>query len=275
MSAGTCSQSATSSLRQRWNSIQFKGRVAATLVKLKAKSTLSTGEVVVDYGWAKLPFTNDGDLQEAIYHAYAGEWHAKAVAGLSGYVRPGNCVLDVGANLGFMSLIFRELVGAEGKILAFEPSARTFKKLQRVLELNQCVNVTVYQKGCGDKGMKMALYQTAMASGNASVLGSTGEHKRGESEEIEIVRLDEFVAPLTRRVDFVKIDTEGFEPAVLRGADGLMRRDRPIFQIELNSEFKAACLESMSILKGSGYRFLNEPDLEAGPVLDDFIAVPN
>jgi FkbM family methyltransferase len=228
----------------------------------------------MDYGWAKLPFTNDGDLQEAIYHAYEREWHDKAVAGLKEHLHPGQCVVDVGANLGFMSLIFRELVGPLGKILAFEPSTRTSRKLQRVLELNQARNVTPYQKGCGEKAGKMTLYQTALASGNASVLGSTREHERGAGEQIEIVRLDEFVLPLAVKVNFVKIDTEGFEPAVLRGAEALIRRDRPIFQIELNSEFKKASRESLSILKATGYRILDEPDLEAGPVLDDFIAVP-
>jgi FkbM family methyltransferase len=261
-------------MQQAWDSLWFKARVAITLLRLKLRFRLNGGELAVDYGWAKLPFTNDGDLQEAMYHAHAKAWHAKAVADLAAHIRPGGCVLDVGANLGFMSLIFRELVGPDGTVLAFEPSAATFRKLQRVFELNQCRNITAYNKGCGDHAAQMTLYHTGLSSGNSSVLGSTGEHQRGRSEPIEIVRLDEFVLPLAPKVDFIKIDTEGFEPAVLRGATGLVRRDRPIFHIELNSEFVDPCRESISILESYGYRFLNKPDLEAGHVLDDFTAVP-
>ena len=261
-------------LRRITDALRFRFKIMAALLRLKLQRRGPDGELVVSYSWAKLPFTNDGDLQEIIYHAHFDEWHAKVLKELGSYIKPGDCVVDVGANLGFMALIFSELVGKDGAVLAFEPSAKTFRKLERTLAVNHCANVKAHNLGCGDKPARMTLFQTAGASGNASLLGTTSDHTRTGGEEIEIVRLDDLLLPESRQVNFMKMDVEGFEPSVLRGAKGLIQRDRPIICIELNTEFKQSGMESIAILKSLGYRILNEPNLEAGYVLDDFIALP-
>src|SRR6516162_2539765 len=88
-----------SSLDRVTEGISFRVRIAAALTRLKLKYFVTRKEVVVDYGWAKLPFTNDGDLQEAIYHGHARVWHQKELAALSPWISKGASIVDVGANL--------------------------------------------------------------------------------------------------------------------------------------------------------------------------------
>src|SRR4051794_5393330 len=108
---------------------------------LKARSAIQ-GEYVADYGWIRLPYTGDGDLQEVYYHANQAAWHDKDSAIFRSLVIPGTTVVDVGANLGFVTTMLSACAGPRGRVLAFEPSKATFGKLRRVVEINELRNVS-------------------------------------------------------------------------------------------------------------------------------------
>ncbi len=73
------------------------------------------------------------------------------------------------------------------------------------------------------------------------------------SEEIKITTLDKYLAKLSGRISFIKIDTEGYEPQVLRGAKELIKRDKPTIYIELGGDHQKSSLEALQIMKELDY----------------------
>ena len=253
--------------------LQNRARHLYKLAKLKARWRLGRGSLVEDYGWVRLGFSNDGDLQELWYHINCMEWHANEVAALRRFVRPGATIVDVGANLGFTVAIFAELAGPAGRVLAFEPSLRTFAKLKRTIEINGLANVKAFDCGCGDSNSVESLVSPDASSGHRSLL--IEPHAAHQSSEpVKLVRLDDMMRAEAAQVDLLKIDTEGYEPQVLRGAHDLLRRDRPVVYIELCDEYRRSSAQAIELLREAGYRFPIEPDLGRAANGANFIAVP-
>lgn len=245
----------------------------AKLLELRAQRALARRPIVRDYGWIRLPFVGDGDRQEILYHLHGHDWHRNERDQLEGVLRPGDTVVDVGANMGFMTALFCELIGPGGRVFAFEPSKPVFEKLERVIALNGLSNVEAVNRGCGDASATGTLHQISRSSGHGSLVVPSSESEAGPTEEIELVRLDAFVAARGIRVDFVKIDTEGYEATVLRGAQEMLARDKPTLYIELAQEYEASSREAVRMLTELGYRFTTEPDLERAHNGDNFLAV--
>lgn len=154
-------------------------------------------------------------------------------------LRPGDVVADAGANFGIYTVIAAKLVGADGRVLAFEPNAGVMPVLRRNVELNGFTNVRLFQEALSDSEGRVQLYHYADLGpvGYAIAPGETGD--KG-SETVTTVSLD---AALQReeltRVDFLKLDIEGAELAALRGAKELFDRCRPVIVFELNPEAAA------------------------------------
>ncbi len=205
------------------------------------------GDVFVDYGWGSLIYTGDGDAQEVKYHLKAAEWRRQAIADFGPLVSPGDTVVDVGANLGLLSLILASLVGPGGRVIALEPSARTFAKLERTIERNGLSEVvTALNAGCGAEPGAVTLHQVGASSGNASIVGGDGP-----GEEVALIRLDDLELPSD--VALVKIDTEGFESQVLHGGARLLAEQRPTIYIELGGHYLESTLEAIALLEELGY----------------------
>jgi hypothetical protein len=92
--------------------------------------------------------------------------------------------------------------------------------------------------------------------------------------EIEIDTLDHVILPLVSRVDFLKIDTEGFEDQVLAGAEAVVTRYRPIVYIELSQEYGDSSAQAVTWLRARGYTFERDPDLASAHNGDNFLAIP-
>ena len=140
------------------------------------------------------------------------------------FVGPGDNVIDIGAHFGIYTVALASQVGPAGCVLAIEPSSRAFAILRRNVELNSLGNVETIQAAVSDKNGQVTFFNTADPSRSSLVAGS------GNQEEVRAVRLDSLKAP--RPVRFIKIDVEGAEPVALRGAEGILRADRPIIQFE-------------------------------------------
>jgi FkbM family methyltransferase len=226
----------------------------------------------VDYGWMRLPFHGDGDRQEVFYHLNGKEWWENERAILSRYVKQGDIAVDVGANLGFMAGVLSGLVGSNGQVHSFEPSPTVYAKLGEVIKANKYNNVSAYNVGCGESEGTMTLNCTA-SSGNSTLHSSKDvEHEIRSTQEVRIVRLDDFFAIKLQRLDLLKIDTEGFEDAVLAGAVGLLRKFTPTIYLELTSEYLDSSQRAVRILRENGYLFEREPILEQCHNGENFIA---
>lgn len=243
----------------------------------KLRHALSNRTVWIRCGPILLPVTGDGDNQVPHYYVYGKKWWHYEENLLTPYIKPGSVAVDVGANHGFLTALFSKLAGPAGKIFSFEPSPVVFTKLSAMVAKNQLANVTLIHAGCGSQSGQMTLY-TPQSSGNASLRPENLQVKDGQrgslSESIvRVVKLDDQLPSLTR-LDFVKIDTEGFEDEVLAGMRDLIARFRPVFYIELCNEFRSSSERAAAILRELNYRFVPELDLEHSGNGESYLAIP-
>ena len=143
-----------------------------------------------------------------------------------------------------------------------------------MVEKNQLRNVQCFNLGCGSaRGRETLLVPSS--SGNATIR-RTGVSLADVCREIniEIDTLDHVILPLTPKVDFLKIDTEGFEDQVLAGSDEIVARDRPVIYLELSHEYGDPSARAIAWLRGRGYTFERDPDLASAHNGDNFLAIP-
>ena len=144
-------------------------------------------------------------------------------------LREGMTVMDVGANLGLYSLLASRAVGPSGKVYAFEPVPEIFTRLKEHIVLNNATNVIPVPIALSDeKGtVKMSVMR-----GESSFF----RHLSEKFVEVQVERLDDFVEREgIERVDAIKIDVEGAELKVIRGADKTIRRYKPILMVEIQA----------------------------------------
>jgi FkbM family methyltransferase len=221
-----------------------------------------------------MPFHGDGDLQELNYQLNGKEWWDKDLRLISPYLGAGGVAVDVGANLGFVSGILSALTGPYGHVYSFEPSPATYAKLVEVISANHYANISPFNMGCGRDEGSMVLYCPS-SSGNATMRPDTNmELATREKQTVRIVKLDDFLGSKLQRLDFLKIDTEGYEDEVLAGAVGLLREFNPIIYIELGSQYLTSSKEAVRLLRDHGYTFDRELVLEESFSGENFFALP-
>lgn len=204
-------------------------------------------------------------------------------------LQPGMTVLDIGAHHGFYTLLASRKVGDGGRVLAFEPSPRERRKLLRHLRLNRCTNVQVKACALGSAQGESDLFVVIGYETGFNSLRPPDTPEPTQRVRVTVSTLD---ACLERekmeRVDFVKLDVEGGEMEVLKGAAGLLaRRPRPFLLCEVQEirtrPWGYAAREIIEFLRSRGYRWF-APQLEGSlmPVPVDqvefdgnFVAVPD
>lgn len=210
------------------------------------------------------------------------------------YFRNEIVFLDVGANIGFFSIVAAKLFPGMS-VHAFEPNRSVYARLQRNIALNQnLTNLETFPFALSNFTGNTTLYTPSQEDFNQG-LSSLGGEIDGVTNEIsqivEVKQIDEIYADSIRPVSIIKIDVQGFEPEVLRGGEKTIRRFRPVIVLEHNDDlFKSASdaqLKKDSLKAFSeelGYRSfyvsLYSPSLLAPvqwerPLNGDLLALPN
>jgi len=174
-----------------------------------------------------------------------GDYETAQVEAVLGVIREGDIVYDIGAHLGYYTMLASQAVGPSGRVFAFEPRPVNVLCLRRHLRLNRCDNVEILQVCVGDRSGG-ARFDTRCGTGR-------GRLSADGNLLVETVTLDELV--VSGRLpppSFVKIDVEGAEKLVLAGAAEVIRRHRPAFAVSTHSEdLRRQCAD---ILSDHGYR---------------------
>jgi FkbM family methyltransferase len=165
-------------------------------------------------------------------------------------IRKDGIVLDIGANVGYYTLMAARGVGAGGRVIAFEPSPRNFSFLRKHLEINNIRNAECQQLALSNEvgTARFAadidpVAQRMTSSGNISVKTTT---------------IDEFLAGANIKVDLIKIDVEGAELKVLQGARNTLQKMRPKVFIETHDRFESGVHQQCEkFLLELGYRVEN------------------
>lgn len=144
------------------------------------------------------------------------------------YVKPGDWVIDVGANIGVYTKRFSDLVGPAGRVLAFEPIPETFALLVSNMELLRVQNVTLLNAAASNDtrlvGMDVPRFDTGLPNYYCAAVAAEAKDFR-----VMTLSIDGLSLP---RVKMLKIDAEGHDQEVLLGAMNLIVRDLPVLIIE-------------------------------------------
>jgi FkbM family methyltransferase len=137
----------------------------------------------------------------------------------SAMVRPGAVVVDIGANIGYYTLIFASRVGPSGKVIAFEPDADNFRLLGANVAENHFTNVTANQAAISNVNERLELYRNEV---NRMDHRTYDPGEGWHSVTVRALRLDDYFPAGARRVDLIKMDIQGSEPKALGGMTGVL-----------------------------------------------------
>ncbi len=153
-----------------------------------------------------------------------GLWEPEETQFILSSLCPGMSFVDVGANIGYFSLLASRMVGEQGKVFAFEPDPANFELLQKNCALNDCDNVGLYKKALSNGNATGSLYLSEFNKGDHTIYECDGQR---DSIPIELVRGGDFFSGKLDRIDFLKVDTQGAEYQVLDGLDPIIKASLP------------------------------------------------
>ncbi len=175
-------------------------------------------------------------------------------------LRPGMTFADVGANKGDFTLIAARLVGDRGAVFSFEPEPTNFQWLERSIELNRYRNVRAYLLALSDAEGSVQLHLGPRSGWHTLVPGIYSDFG---ARTVLTRTLDSVLREIARPgIDMIKIDVEGWELPVLRGAlDTLRSSERAIVLLDLHPQLGADIREIGSLLRSLGFRLYLQCDL--------------
>lgn len=179
--------------------------------------------------------TSDFHAYPMLVHGYF-EWRNVAIC--AAVCRRGDRVIEVGANVGTETVCFADIVGPEGRVVAYEPDGENAAALRGLVALNEWKHVEVIEAAVSDSDG-----QVWFARSGSKGASGTGHVVQGAQAEptvaVRSVRLDSLLENGCGRVAAIFMDVEGHEPAVLRGAEELLRRCRPVVVLEASPKLLA------------------------------------
>ena len=161
----------------------------------------------------KFLYKNAFPIYNGLYPVFKRKQDALELRIIRSIVKPCFNILDIGANIGFYTKVFSELVGSSGSVHAFEPDITNFKYLEGNLRTNK--NVTLINKAISDKTEPLKIYLSKMLN---------VDHRTYPVDdyshvvEIDATTIDDYLASSSiKQVDFIKMDIQGFEMSALKG----------------------------------------------------------
>ncbi len=192
-----------------------------------------------------------------------GKWEPHVEAYLRRWCSPGSVVVDVGANCGYFSALLCHLTGPSGEVHAIEPAPHLVAALERTRDANSYSQLQIHHAAAGEApAARITLHVDLINAGGNQILPD-GYKELVDSRymlvDCPVVTLDEALSNRPGPVRVMKIDVEGFELSVLRGAREIVQRDRPALCIEFAPAYMASKgadpSELVQRLLDAGYEF--------------------
>ncbi len=172
-------------------------------------------------------------------------------------IRPGDRIVEVGANLGYYTISMALLAGPEGRVTAFEGNPRLCRLMRRTMEFNGYASrVDIRNQAATDAAGPLTFSISRTNSGGGHASAHAG-HVPADMEQIEVegVRLDDVIEG---EIDFLRMDAEGSEPRILRGAERLLQNPNLTVVMEwdvFQMAGRASVPDLVEWLAGMGFRF--------------------
>ncbi len=165
------------------------------------------------------------------------DWPAAPI--VQNLIKPGDTVVDVGANIGYITARLASVVGPHGQVYAIEPVPETFDLLTRTVRRLKLDAVRLVHACASSRAGAVTMEVPASQQGGdnlyeSRVIESSGSNMLGRRVAVQAMTLDEIVGDAAGPVTFIKIDVEGHEGEVIRGAADLLAQHRPALYIEVS-----------------------------------------
>ena len=161
-----------------------------------------------------------GDLESSFYYFLPERYESETQRYIKDHLKPGMTAVDIGAHMGFFSILMADCVGARGSVYSFEPEEMNFKKLQMNLSSNRLTWVTPFHTALSDRSGNRKLMIHANSSGNYLDLAENAmpQNPGQATQDVSTMMLDEFMEnQKLNEVDLIKIDAEKSEALILHG----------------------------------------------------------
>jgi FkbM family methyltransferase len=198
--------------------------------------------------------TNAVDYMDGIINLYkgnftddvflkSGQYEENIQRVFKALIKKGDTVIDIGANIGIHTILMSKLAGDEGRVIAFEPIPHLIKRLNANLSLNNCRNVTISNYAIGNENKKItinAVNENDFNQGSSSVV--VNEHLATGNVntfklDVDSRKLDHLCDEFNiTKLNFIKMDIEGFEFFALKGMLDVLNKFRPSMIIEYNCD---------------------------------------
>jgi FkbM family methyltransferase len=219
----------------------------------------------------RLRFT-DGSARQI----YFGEYETEETRLINRLARPGMIALDIGANLGYFTLQMARLAGPAGRVHAFEPNPEMFARLQDNVRLNPALDdgrIACHKQALGEADADAEFFCPVAGREGVGGLKDIQRAPVGKVIRVAVQPLDDFLAAQrVSRVDFVKMDIEGGELGVLRGASRMLAEQRPVILFEAyednTAHYNYRVFDILSYLEQRGY------EVRQAGLSYNFIATP-
>lgn len=198
----------------------------------------------------------------ALHVVQRGEWHDWDTAHfITGFLRPGDTFADVGANIGLYTLPASRIVGGTGAVIAVEPSPVNRARLKENLALNQITTLHIEPCALGEQPGHLTFQDddalAHVVQPGTDLTGTDAFTTIPSSLKVPVKTLDSILPADDREITLLKVDVEGFELAVFRGARQAMQSGRlPVILFEMNHSYQRYGLSDADILdflRDAGY----------------------
>ncbi len=183
---------------------------------------------------------------------WLGTYEMNLQQAIRDWAQPGMVAYDVGANIGYVSLLLAKRVGENGKVFSFEPLPDNQERLQKNVALNPNLSVRLIPKAVADKAGETT-FLVHSSGGMGKLQGSFGKNVDFATQmEVETIGLDDFVYKEKNAApNIIKIDIEGGEVQALKGMQRLLKKAKPILLIELHGH--EAAHAAWTVLREADY----------------------
>lgn len=213
------------SLNNTLNKYPFRGshRLGKGVGKVLLRKPLKPIEVKTHDGHKIIvdPIKAKG-LEETIY--YTGTYEPGTLAIFKKVLSKGDIFVDVGANIGSTVIPAAKAVGKKGSVIAFEANSHIAKILKKNIKLNKLKNIKINDIALGDKKGELRLYSNTSSNRGESTLVKPSDYD-GTSIKVRVDKIDNVLKH--PRIKMIKIDVEGWELKVLKGAEKILKSNNP------------------------------------------------
>lgn len=190
-----------------------------------------------------------------------------------------SCVLDIGAHIGLVSLPFSQSIANDGTIYAFEPATANGEFLKQHIASNNISNIEVITDLLGDTEKDSVEFFESTGDSGMNTIANSGSQRGYTSTKKRQITLDEFCANQQLAPQLIKIDTEGAEVGILKGAQNTLRQHQPTIYLSVHPrhiiELGSTVEELEKLLQDLNYKVTDMDGNEVRPLeLTEYVVTP-